>query len=112
MKLLQYEKVPLYEKVYQMRECTYVEDCVDDIDTVFTNGSGGDVYNIGSGSREITNYYLTKKLLTYLWKYDSYIEYVPDRLGMVLGIIWILRRSKRILDGYQKLILILVYQKQ
>ena len=74
------EKVPLYGKGEQIREWTYVEDCIDAIHTVFTEGKSGEVYNIGSGN-ELSNSELTNKLLALFGKDASAIEYVEDRLG-------------------------------
>lgn len=79
-KLQNDESVPLFGKGKQMREWTYVEDCIDGIHAAFTHGKSGEVYNIGSGF-EISNYELTMKLLKEFNKDDSYISYVEDRLG-------------------------------
>lgn len=79
-KLKRGEKVPLYSKGEQIREWTYVTDCIDAIQMVFCEGLSGGVYNIGSGN-EITNYELTEKIIKVFGKDDSSISYVADRLG-------------------------------
>lgn len=79
-KLASGEVVPLYGEGKQMREWTYVEDCIDAINLVFTKGISGEVYNIGSG-HELSNYDLTCEILTLMGKDTSAISYVTDRLG-------------------------------
>jgi dTDP-glucose 4,6-dehydratase len=79
-KLKDDEKVPLYSRGEQIREWTYVTDCIDGIQMVFCNGLSGEIYNIGSGY-ELTNYELTKKILAEFGKDDSSISYVDDRIG-------------------------------
>lgn len=72
--------VPLYGKGEQIREWLFVEDCVDGIHKVFTEGKSGEVYNVGGGT-EMTNYDLTIKLLESFGKDEAHISYVEDRKG-------------------------------
>ena len=80
LKLQNAQAVSLYGKGEQIREWTYVEDCVDAIHLVFTQANDGETYNIGSGV-EHTNYDLTCKLLALCNADESSIAYVTDRLG-------------------------------
>jgi len=79
-KLLANEKVPVFGKGLNKRNWIYVEDTCEAIYTLLTKGKIGDAYNI-SGDNEIPNIELTRKLLNILGKDESYIEFVPDRLG-------------------------------
>jgi dTDP-glucose 4,6-dehydratase len=78
--LLENKKVPLYASGQNIRDWLYVEDNIIAIDLVFHRGRSGEAYNIG-GQCEKTNLEITKILLKLLNKDESYIEYVPDRLG-------------------------------
>jgi dTDP-glucose 4,6-dehydratase len=78
--LLENRKVPLYASGQNIRDWLYVEDNIIAIDLVFHRGRAGEAYNIG-GQCEKTNLEITKILLKLLNKDESYIEYVPDRLG-------------------------------
>jgi dTDP-glucose 4,6-dehydratase len=78
--LIKNKKVPLYAKGDNIRDWLYIEDNVEAIDLVFHKGKAGSIYNIG-GCCEKTNLEITEILLTLLKKDNSYIEYVPDRLG-------------------------------
>jgi dTDP-glucose 4,6-dehydratase len=80
MKLRQGEKVPVYGDGLNIRDWLYVEDHCVGIYLVLTKGLPGEIYNIGGGT-ELTNLELTKKLLDFFEKDESYIDYVPDRLG-------------------------------
>jgi dTDP-glucose 4,6-dehydratase len=78
--LIDNKKAPLYARGLNVRDWIYVEDNVDAIDLVFRNGRSGEIYNIG-GNCEKSNIEVTGMLLKLLEKDESYIEYVPDRLG-------------------------------
>lgn len=74
------EAVTIYGEGKQMREWTYVSDCVAGIHAVFNDGQIGEVYNIGSGE-EATNLEITKQLIALCGRDESAISYVEDRLG-------------------------------
>lgn len=78
--LIDNKKVPLYARGLNVRDWIYVEDNIDAIDLVFRNGRSGEIYNIG-GNCEKSNIEIARMLLKLLEKNESYIEYVPDRLG-------------------------------
>ncbi len=73
-------KVPIYGDGLNSRDWLHVDDNCDGIVKVLTNGQPGEIYNLGGGT-ELTNISLTKKILQIMSKDDSYIDYVPDRLG-------------------------------
>jgi len=80
LKLSQGEKVPVYGDGLNIRDWLYVEDHCVGIYLVLTKGLSGEIYNIGGGT-ELTNLVLTKKLLDFFERDESFIDFVPDRLG-------------------------------
>jgi dTDP-glucose 4,6-dehydratase len=78
--LIKGEKVPLYGEGLQMREWMFVEDCIDGIETAFTKGVSGEIYNVGGGN-EFTNLELTHKILSFFEKDETSISFVKDRQG-------------------------------
>ncbi|MBL7085804.1 MAG: dTDP-glucose 4,6-dehydratase [Candidatus Cloacimonetes bacterium] len=74
------KKLPLYGDGLNTREWTFVIDNCNGIKTVMENGKIGEIYNLGSGQLK-TNLGVTNKILEYLGKSKSQIEYVKDRLG-------------------------------
>lgn len=77
--LLQDQKVPLMGKGENIREWLYARDHAAAVDLVLQNGTVGETYCVGGESK--TNYEATKLILKFLGKDESFIEYVPDRLG-------------------------------
>ncbi len=80
LKLSQGSKVQLYGDGLNVRDWLYVDDHCNGIYLVLTNGVPGEVYNIGGGT-EMTNLSLTRKLLEFMGREESLIEYVEDRPG-------------------------------
>jgi dTDP-glucose 4,6-dehydratase len=80
LKLSRGEKVPVYGDGLNIRDWLYVEDHCKGIYLALTKGRSGEVYNIGGGT-ELTNVELTKKLLNFFDKDDTFIDFVQDRLG-------------------------------
>jgi len=78
--LLEDKKVPLYGDGQQVRDWLYVIDNCTAIDFILHYGQIGEIYNIGAGN-EKTNLEVTRIILNYLGKDESYIEYVKDRPG-------------------------------
>ncbi len=74
------KKVPLYGQGNNFREWIYVEDHCWGIWKVIEGGSGGEIYNIGSG-QEISNLDLTHKILSFFPGKEGYFENVEDRKG-------------------------------
>lgn len=77
--LMQDKKVPLMGKGENIREWLYAKDHAAAIDLVLQKGIVGETYCVGGESK--TNLEITKMLLNFLGKDESFIEYVPDRLG-------------------------------
>ncbi|PIE96003.1 dTDP-glucose 4,6-dehydratase [Bacillus fungorum] len=72
--------LPIYGDGLQVRDWLHVEDHCRAIDLILHNGRIGEVYNIG-GNNEYTNIAVVKKIITYLGKSESLIQYVLDRPG-------------------------------
>jgi dTDP-glucose 4,6-dehydratase len=73
-------KVPLYGDGGNVRDWTYVLDNVAAQWLVLTEGTPGEVYNVGAGN-ELTNRQLTFELLDRLGAGEEMIEPVADRPG-------------------------------
>jgi dTDP-glucose 4,6-dehydratase len=80
LKLSRGEKVPVYGDGLNIRDWLYVEDHCKGIYLALTKGRSGEVYNIGGGT-ELTNIELTKKLLNFFDKDETFIDFVQDRPG-------------------------------
>jgi dTDP-glucose 4,6-dehydratase len=78
--LMDGNKVPIYGTGKNIRDWIHVQDHCRAIDFLLDKGSSGEIYNIG-GENEKTNLEITEKILTFLKKDDSIIEYVKDRPG-------------------------------
>ena len=72
--------VPLYGDGQNVRDWTYVIDNVAAQWRVLTEGTPGEVYNVGAGN-EITNTELTFAILERMGRGEEMIEYVADRPG-------------------------------
>ena len=87
-KAINKEKIPIYGNGLNIRDWLYVEDHIDGILKVLTNGLIGKTYCIG-GYGEITNIEIIRKICTILnklnsrnsFKYENLIEFVDDRPG-------------------------------
>ncbi len=77
--LLMDKKVPLMGEGKNIREWLYAKDHAAAVDLILQKGAVGETYCVGGESK--TNLEATLLILKYLGKDDSYIEYVPDRLG-------------------------------
>lgn len=78
--ILNKKSVPLYGDGLYTRDWIYVEDTCNALDMLLHKSNPGEIYNISAGNL-ITNLELTKKILNFLGKEKSYIEYVKDRPG-------------------------------
>jgi dTDP-glucose 4,6-dehydratase len=74
------KKVPVYGDGQQTRDWLFVEDHCKGIYAAANLGLSGETYNIGGGV-ELRNRELVDILLAKLGLDESFIEYVPDRLG-------------------------------
>lgn len=72
--------LPLYGDGKNVRDWLYVLDNCRAIDLILHQGKEGEIYNIG-GRNELTNIFLTEKILGILHKPKNLIKSVPDRPG-------------------------------
>lgn len=72
--------VPVYGTGRNIRDWLYVEDHCDAIYQVLLKGTIGQSYNIG-GETELTNNDVAQRILMYLGKPLSRLQYVEDRKG-------------------------------
>ncbi|PIQ77730.1 dTDP-glucose 4,6-dehydratase [Candidatus Peregrinibacteria bacterium CG11_big_fil_rev_8_21_14_0_20_46_8] len=72
--------LPLYGDGMNIRDWLYVTDHCEAIDLVVQKASAGEIYNIG-GNNEKRNREIAERILTFLGKPDSLIQYVEDRLA-------------------------------
>jgi dTDP-glucose 4,6-dehydratase len=73
-------KVPLMGDGGNVRDWIHVEDHNRAAQLVLERGEVGEIYNIGAHN-EITNRDITERLLALTGRDESFIEWVPDRLG-------------------------------
>lgn len=78
--LLENIEVPLYGDGMNVRDWIHVDDHCDGIMLVLSEGTPGEVYNLG-GDSELTNRDLTYAILGELGKDESMIKHVKDRLA-------------------------------
>jgi dTDP-glucose 4,6-dehydratase len=78
--LLEGKKVPLYGDGRNERDWLYVEDHCAAIHLLVDAGRTGQIYNIGANA-QFSNLTLTRAILDAFGRDESWIEYVPDRLG-------------------------------
>jgi dTDP-glucose 4,6-dehydratase len=78
--LLDGSKVPLMGDGGNVRDWIHVEDHNRAVHVVLETGAVGEIYNIGAHN-EITNRDITERLLELTGRDESFIEWVPDRLG-------------------------------
>lgn len=78
--LKNWKKVTVYGDGTNVRDWLFVQDHCEAVWHVFTNAKRWAIYNIW-GNNEYTNLEITRILLKAVWKDDSYISFVPDRLG-------------------------------
>jgi dTDP-glucose 4,6-dehydratase len=79
--ILEGKKVPVYGDGKYVRDWLYVEDHCRAIDLIIQRGKIGETYCVGGLTDDIDNLTVIKKILAYMKKDESSIEYVKDRLG-------------------------------
>ncbi|MDO8621580.1 MAG: dTDP-glucose 4,6-dehydratase [Candidatus Levybacteria bacterium] len=79
--VLEGKKIPVYGDGFYVRDWLYVEDHCRAIDAVLKKGKVGETYCIGGSTEDINNLTVAKKILSFLKKDDSFIEFVKDRPG-------------------------------
>jgi dTDP-glucose 4,6-dehydratase len=78
--LLDGKTVPLMGDGGNVRDWIHVEDHNRAAHLVLEQGEVGEIYNIGAHN-EVTNRDITERLLALTGRDESFIEWVPDRLG-------------------------------
>lgn len=73
-------KVPLYGTGKNERDWLYVEDHCSAVHLLVDKGEGGEIYNIGANA-QLPNLQLTNAILEAFGLDQSWIDWVPDRLG-------------------------------
>ncbi|WP_405876722.1 dTDP-glucose 4,6-dehydratase [Streptomyces sp. NBC_01136] len=79
-RLLEGKTVPLYGDGMNVRDWLHIDDHVQGIELVRTQGRPGEIYNIGGGT-ELNNRELTTLLLEACGASWDQVEYVTDRKG-------------------------------
>jgi dTDP-glucose 4,6-dehydratase len=77
---LAHESLPVYGDGMNVRDWLHVVDHVEALWAVLTQGTLGEVYNIG-GEAEVPNIEIVRRLLALLDKPESLITFVKDRPG-------------------------------
>jgi len=77
---LKNKKIPIYGTGKNIRDWIFVDDHNEGIFKAFKKGKKGNSYNF-SGSNEVDNIFIVKKILSKLNKPHSLIKYTKDRLG-------------------------------
>jgi dTDP-glucose 4,6-dehydratase len=78
---LEEKKIPVYGDGLHVRDWLYVDDHCRAIDLILAKGKIGETYCIGGLTTGISNIEIVKKILKYLGKDESLIEFVKDRPG-------------------------------
>lgn len=79
--IIEGKKIPIYGDGKNVRDWLYVEDHCRAIDVVLTKGKAGETYCVGGATEDINNLEVIKKILTFMDKDDTCIEFVKDRPG-------------------------------
>lgn len=75
------KKVPVYGDGLNVRDWLYVEDHCRAIELILQKGRFGETYCVGGVTEDVDNLTVVKKILAYMKKDDSQIEFVKDRPG-------------------------------
>ncbi len=79
--LLEDKKVPVYGDGLNIRDWLYVEDHCRAIDLVLNKGKIGETYCVGGNTSDISNLDAVARILKFMDKDKSMIEFVQDRPG-------------------------------
>lgn len=72
--------IPIYGNGHNVRDWLHVDDHCRAIWLVATNGTAGEIYNVGGG-RELSNLQLAASILEIMKKDSNSIDFVEDRKG-------------------------------
>ncbi len=79
--ILEGKKIPIYGDGLYVRDWLYVEDHCRAIDLIIHKGKIGETYFIGGLTEDISNLEVVKKIIKFMNKDESFIEFVKDRPG-------------------------------
>jgi dTDP-glucose 4,6-dehydratase len=79
--LIEGKKVPVYGDGKNVRDWLYVEDHCRAIELVLEKGAIGETYCVGGQVADVSNLEIVQKIIAYMKKDESSIEFVKDRLG-------------------------------
>jgi dTDP-glucose 4,6-dehydratase len=79
--ILEGKKIPVYGDGKNVRDWLYVEDHCRAIEVILMDGKIGETYCVGGLTEDIDNLTVVKKILSYMHKDVSMIEFVKDRQG-------------------------------
>lgn len=79
--ILEDKKIPIYGDGLNVRDWLYVEDHCRAIEAVLQRGKVGETYCVGGLTRDINNLEVVKKILHFMGRDESLIEFVNDRAG-------------------------------
>lgn len=79
--ILEGKKVPVYGDGLNVRDWLYVEDHCRAIDLVLNRGRAGETYCVGGLTGDLNNLTVIEKILQYMGKDKTLIEFVKDRPG-------------------------------
>jgi dTDP-glucose 4,6-dehydratase len=72
--------IPIYGNGLNSRDWLHVSDHCNGLNKILSGGTPGEIYNIGGGT-EMSNIDTAKMLLNYFELDESYLRFMPDRLG-------------------------------
>lgn len=79
--ILEEKKVPVYGDGLYIRDWLYVEDHCKAIDLILKSGKSGETYCVGGLTQELNNLEIINKILMFLGKDKTSLEFVKDRPG-------------------------------
>ncbi len=79
--ILEGKKIPIYGDGLYVRDWLYVEDHCRAIDLIIHKGKIGETYFIGGLTEDISNLEVVKKIIKFMNKDETVIEFVKDRPG-------------------------------
>lgn len=79
--IMEGKKVPVYGDGLNVRDWLYVEDHCRAIELVLDKGNIGETYCVGGQTSDVNNLSIIKKIITFMGRDESVIEFVKDRLG-------------------------------
>lgn len=79
--ILEGKKVPIYGDGQHIRDWLYVVDHCKAIEAVLLKGKTGETYCIGGLTEDISNLEIVRKILSFMGRNESDIEYIKERPG-------------------------------